>query len=269
MTESANSNDGYFDGLRIYRFNRFKRHVAHHSGPFDTWAVNVVARGQLYFAREHDERRVLTGPFAFWTTPGVDYHYGPVDDQGWDHRFISVHGSRARRLWNALLVNDGEPWRELCDNGEAIELCDELLETLGRHEPDAPLVVHKLEGLVLAIASQPVGNGPIEQALRSLARDIDADPTSDWNMEAIARSHAWTDGHLRRLFKDACGLAPKRYVRRARLRYAAEQLRSTSISIESIGASIGMDDPAYFSRSFTEFSGMPPGRYRAAFASPD
>jgi AraC-like DNA-binding protein len=78
----------------------------------------------------------------------------------------------------------------------------------------------------------------------------------------LARAVGLSAKHLARAFKRRFGLPPVRYRRRAAMERAAILVRSTRLPLEDIGARLGIDDPAYFTRVFRSVHGVPPGAYR-------
>ena len=67
---------------------------------------------------------------------------------------------------------------------------------------------------------------------------------------------------LAHLFKSETGMSPQRYLTLVRLQRARHQLESTFLSIQEIGAAVGIPNPSQFTRSFKAAYGMTPIEYR-------
>ena len=67
---------------------------------------------------------------------------------------------------------------------------------------------------------------------------------------------------LAHLFKSETGMSPQRYLTLVRLQRAKNQLESTFISIQQIGAAVGIPNPSQFTKSFKAAYGMTPIEYR-------
>lgn len=68
--------------------------------------------------------------------------------------------------------------------------------------------------------------------------------------------------HFSRVFKQATGMAPSRYVARLRLEEARRLLCETDRSIIDIGLALGYQSPSHFSQVFRQGTGVTPSVYR-------
>lgn len=67
---------------------------------------------------------------------------------------------------------------------------------------------------------------------------------------------------LYRKIKALTGLTPSLYIRSVRLQKAMELLKTTDLTVSEIAFQVGFNDPAYFSRAFSEAFGHPPSTLR-------
>lgn len=113
------------------------------------------------------------------------------------------------------------------------------------------------------------------------ATDVASDPGSE-NAGRISRSIAYMVEHLNQplqvstlaahasvstshyfaLFKRQMGTAPIDFFIRLRMNHARELLDSTRSSVKEIAATMGYDDPFYFSRVFKSVHQVAPAEYR-------
>lgn len=70
---------------------------------------------------------------------------------------------------------------------------------------------------------------------------------------------------FKRRFRAATGHTPVGYVQALRIEEAKQQLETTTLPTEEIGAAVGYEDPAFFRRLFKRHTGITPGRYRRRF----
>ncbi|MFI1412210.1 substrate-binding domain-containing protein [Streptomyces sp. NPDC020707] len=89
-------------------------------------------------------------------------------------------------------------------------------------------------------------------------------PISRWQ---VAQAAGVSADHLGKLFQQRYGLTVWEYLTRLRIRRAAERLRSSNDSVQSVARAVGFRDRAYFSRVFRRVTGAAPHHYRERAAS--
>ncbi len=86
-----------------------------------------------------------------------------------------------------------------------------------------------------------------------------ADP--DFSVAALGEKCGLKESQFRRLFSEAYGVSPVRYLTRLRLGRAKALLESGDCSISAVAAQSGFSDEYYFNRAFTKNVGITPGKY--------
>ena len=71
-----------------------------------------------------------------------------------------------------------------------------------------------------------------------------------------------TPNHLSGRFHSEVGITISDHIRTQRMEMAAELLRTTSLSVQEIAGTVGIDDAGYFSRQFRRGYGVSPVQYR-------
>lgn len=82
-------------------------------------------------------------------------------------------------------------------------------------------------------------------------------------LDRLAAEAALSPFHFSRLFKDATGLAPHRYVTMLRVQAAKDALGGTGVSLIEIALDTGFGSLDNFIRAFRRHTGLTPGQYRA------
>ncbi len=90
-----------------------------------------------------------------------------------------------------------------------------------------------------------------------------ADGPADAAILRIAESLGYSASHCARVFREAYGMSPRAYRSAVVLREAKLLLLDPLLTIESIAAKLGYDDPAAFSKQFRRWTGMSPREYRS------
>jgi len=79
------------------------------------------------------------------------------------------------------------------------------------------------------------------------------------DMSAEVNLSPWRLAHI---FKAETGMSPQRYLTLVRLQRARDQLETSFLSVQEIGAAVGIPNPSQFTRSFKAAYGMTPVEYR-------
>lgn len=92
---------------------------------------------------------------------------------------------------------------------------------------------------------------------------IDRDFQARATVDDYARRLGVTPVHLRRLCREHLGTTPLGALNARAILEAKRLLVFSSLDVKQIAASIGFDDPAYFSRFFQRATGLAPSAFRA------
>ena len=154
-------------------------------------------------------------------------------------------------------------------------------------ERDARPLWHALEGLRLCVQGQGEGNardelaatwselvaaharrlmtrGRPERRLTRIWEEVAKAPAKDWSVERLGVLAGMSREHLRRESIRETGRTPMDQVARLRMRRAADLLRLTNETLESIAEAVGYGNAFVFSNAFMRVMGARPGAYREA-----
>jgi AraC-like DNA-binding protein len=95
---------------------------------------------------------------------------------------------------------------------------------------------------------------------------LESDYATEHSLSSMAKSVGMSAFHFSRIFRELTGAPPHTYLRRARLRNAARQLREGASVTEACLAS-GFQNLSHFTRQFGRSFGVPPSIYAAQFSS--
>lgn len=230
------------------RFNG--RHEAALASTHDVWEMVVVFKGHgLLHA---DAERPFAPGLAYLVPPGLAHRESSVGSM--DVVWIGLRGSLCDALPRRVLGVDGarEPARQLWLTAQRQAMNGVQLDGLAR----CLLGRTDRRSEAAACASLPLDD-ILEYLHRHLARAI--------AIPVLARRFGCSERHFTRVFTRHTGLSPLRYLRRMRLESAQRLLASRTLSLAEVGRQVGYDDPAYFSRVFSQEFGRPPS---AAIAAP-
>jgi len=87
-------------------------------------------------------------------------------------------------------------------------------------------------------------------------------PADQWTLEKLAREVHISRATLARRFTEEVGEPPLSYLSGWRMRIAAQRLKHSTETVESIAREVGYTSEYAFNRAFSRHRGQPPGRYR-------
>jgi AraC-like DNA-binding protein len=87
-------------------------------------------------------------------------------------------------------------------------------------------------------------------------------PEKPWTVPSLSAAVGLSRSPFAAKFTALVGQPPMAYLKRWRLQLAATLLRQQPVAVSSVAERVGYESTPAFSRAFTRFSGVSPGRYR-------
>ena len=155
--------------------------------------------------------------------------------------------------------------------GDTIRL---IAAELASHEVGVTIVLNRLIDVVLinlirgwlrtTPQATPVAwlRGLLDPTVAAALSALHADPARAWTVESLAAHVAVSRATFVRRFTKQVGDPPAAYLTRLRMDLAAQRLRDTDDSMETIARSCGYESVYAFCRAFVRERVLPPGRYR-------
>jgi AraC-like DNA-binding protein len=199
---------------------------------------------------------------------------------------LIMHGGRAYTFHRDSVVTFVHYWAhfDFLDSGKAAVPADEIGD-LPFHTPMGDLTL--MESLWdRLVASAEAGDGSaavwlaavLTEVIRKKAgsdiankhdprivecyRAVDEAPGECWTVTSLAKRVGLSRSQFFRLFRETVGRSPQQYLVEARMRLARVLLRESTLPIASIAASVGYNDPRFFSRHFRRHNGRSPRSFR-------
>ena len=116
-------------------------------------------------------------------------------------------------------------------------------------------------GLLMETAP-PRGGEALTVYARQGAAFLQQNYSRSIGVEEAARQAGVSRSCLYRAFQAEFGCSPSAYLIRYRIQRATQLLRHSTLPISAVAASVGFEDPLYFSRAFRRAVGQSPTEYR-------
>jgi AraC-like DNA-binding protein len=231
----------------------------------DPWyEFHYVVSGKAVFESANRAFGIRRGDF-FYNEPNVEHRSNVMSVRSYLLQYVV--GLRPDPVKDKQFVSD---LRRLFPQetphllGDAHHLFFEQIRRLETTElPTARMAaLHRFIGLLYEVMSGAEKPAPGNQAMEEALRLIHSKVTQRIDLDELAGSLGFSKSYFVRLFKLHTGLSPIKYANNLRMEMAAELLRSSDLTLAEVAARVDFGDEYQFSRSFKQWSGMPPGRYR-------
>ncbi|GGD75862.1 AraC family transcriptional regulator [Paenibacillus nasutitermitis] len=247
---------------------------AHRIGPkvYSFYLMHHVLSGSGTFHCAGGEYELKQGQ-SFLIPPEQLVSYVANEQDPWRYRWIAFNGRQAPEMaeWAGLsaarpVIDTGSNRRigvlfrsmerTFRQGGSAAHLraIGYLNLLFGEFSSAADQLYHRQTGAA-AYESESIP----QQLIRYLSAQY-AEPVS---IERMAETMGYNRAYLSRVFKRHTGMTPVTFLLKLRLDKARQLLRERQeLTTQQIAASVGLQDPLYFSKQFRRYYGLSPSAYR-------
>lgn len=233
----------------------------------ESHALVFVSEG----AGEYHDRRIgrlaVAGPAVIRVPAGRVHGYGPGRG-GWTEHWLLFEGATAHALPELGAFDARRPVARLRRlPRELPALFAELRETFDSPRPSARVAASALcLRLISAAADAAAADAAAEGTADRVVAALREGAAERLDVAERARRLGLSPSRLRAIVHEATGRSPHDFVVTTRVERAQALLAGTALPVHVIGAAVGYDDPAFFTRLFTRKAGVPPTEFRARHA---
>lgn len=263
------------NGVAVLFAGRSQTKPGHQLGPkvVDYYLIHYVLSGRGEFTFRGETYPLGPGD-SFLIAPNelVRYASDPVDP--WHYRWVAFRGGGAAPLLEAAGLAGARPVVHTGRSRRPGTVIARIERAFRERQPGAALHACGYLQLLLAAyrdalpaegAGAPAGAPEIEATVRQAIAYLSTQYAEPVSIELMAETLGYNRAYLSKLFKQATGLTPVTFLLRLRLDKARRLLRERlDLTTGQIAASVGFQDPLYFSKQFHRHYGESPTEYREA-----
>ena len=153
----------------------------------------------------------------------------------------------------------GKYAKTICDNNAVTEYSSALKSDIPEKERVDTLIIPLLCMIKnVFLYNELKAGAPILQVVAFCERAY----TKKINVEYLSKRFFCSTSYIARNFKKETGKSLPEFINDLRIKNAMQLLQSTNSDIAQIGATVGYDDPSYFTKCFMKITGVTPKSWR-------
>lgn len=225
------------------------------------YLLNYVKEGSAVFCDQTHRYRVHEGQF-YVLFPGSGVCYQADADQPWSIIWLVADGTLLAAFLQAIGLTPQKPVMSLRFPERVETVLNRIFEkTKYGHLADSMACLSLMYELFANLAAEKT-LAPLDPVVRAsvgyLSRNLNRPISST---ELACRAHL-SENYFIKLFKKQTKLTPQQMLDTLRMQKAAHLLKYSELSITEVAATVGFDDPLYFSRRFKKKTGRSPSCFR-------
>ena len=232
-------------------------------GVRDHYLLHYILSGKGYY--ETGSRIfVLTAGDCFLAAPDVPIYYHADSEDPWEYYWVGFAGPSVTLMLDSTPFTRDTPVFRPRAGEELRQTLLEIYKARGSDWPSAVRMAGYLQaalGLLMERESSEGGDTSANYAHQG-AIFLQQNYSRPIGVEELARQVGVSRSHLYRAFQRELGMSPSAYLTRFRIQRACQLLRHSKLSVSAVAASVGYEDPLYFSRAFKRETGLSPLAYR-------
>lgn len=238
----------------VFSFN------THNAGGREDYYFLYLLRGELDVELPDGTKRVSAGTILIFP-PRYSYRYTYRGKEPLHYLWAHFTGSYAARFLEECELHPLPFCREA---GESRLIAEQFGRMLSISDSDSPRLRQEmacaLEQLILTAARTVTVSKkqPLERSLHRMHSAF----RENLRIPELAAMENLSHSRYITLFRQQTGLSPTAYLIGLRMEHACYLLLNTDMSVKQIGASVGYEDPQFFSKLFKKHVGVSPLQYR-------
>ena len=257
-------------GLTIKMVGRFDKKGVNSMIPrriLNRYALVLLAEGGGTFISASTSHQRVNAEDLILTFPDEWHHYGPENGEKWIEYFCIFDGFIPRTHQANGLFDPSRPILRNSGTPELQALFHEAYQQMKKRAPNYPEIVQAnlFQIITKAFIATSAAGTATETMTNSIKEELSMRYHAPINLRKLLTSSGYQYDYARRIFREQTGVSPGTYLTRLRMGEAKRLLIETNLTSAEIGYRIGINDPAYFSRTFKKQIGLRPSAFREKF----
>lgn len=231
---------------------------------YDSFLLMYILHGECTIVTSGKKYAAATGQLIFLDCYQAHEYY---TCKGWECLWFHFDGPLAREYYNSITTSFGpvishpNPYYIERDIKKVLNIFTE--NQIVKEALISSYITNLLTELLVSISENNAATG-YSQIIDSIASYINEHPEEDLNLNRLASLANLSPYYFARTFKKETGKAPHEYVISSRINSAKFYLKTTQLSVEEIGLSLGFPTASSFCASFRKHLGVSPLKYRCS-----
>lgn len=248
-------------------FQKCPPHYGWGPGVRDHYLLHYVVSGKGSY-ETGGRTFVLGAGDAFLAGPDVPIYYRADGETPWEYYWVGFAGPSAGLLLAQTAFTRHTPVVSVAGGERLRQALLDVYKARGSDYPSAIRMAGYLQAALGLLMESGLHRGgeTLADYARQGALCIQQNYSRAIGVEEVARQAGVSRSCLYRAFQAELGCSPSEYLTRYRIQRARQLLRHSALPVGAVAASVGFEDPFYFSRAFRRETGVSPTAYRAGSA---
>ena len=238
-----------------------------HGGPSNYLFFQYTLKGHGYYKYKNDLYKIKP-EHGFFCSPKHDFlYYFDGDVEQWEFVWIGFTGDITNMVVNEIIDEFG-PVINVNRKSLAIET---LFDIMKRAEQDRWQDIYSASSISYSFLLQLLKDARKSYSasrsfnISEILSHIDQNISEPIDVSTISFLFGYSREHFSRLFRQAVGISPGKYLINMRLDQAKKLIRSDRYTLDEVAKQSGLTEANYLCRVFKKYFNVTPGEYKNGF----
>ncbi len=234
---------------------------------YDSFLVMLITRGSVLISDDKGTYEAKSGT-AVLLDCYVPHSY--KTSSGYEANWLHFDGPLARQMYET--IRSSNPTYIIPRNSQTVSkhldrICNVFRCSETVIEPEISLSIQTILNELLLSKNSTSGESYVNTSLSDTISYINEHFDEDLSLEDLARHCNLSPFYFTRVFSNATGMTPHKYLLTARINSSKFLLKTSDLSIKEVGFKCGFSTESSFCNTFKKFEGLTPSQYKLSLES--